>query len=79
MAQKSNPSTSFREFVNVRLQITSGGYTTKHGQAIRTEFIDQGFPITSTCYLQSNHVSVGWSIHSAYRRHVVTCSDHDKR
>ena len=26
---------------NVRLQITSGRYRTKHGQAIRTEFIEE--------------------------------------
>ena len=33
----------------VRLQITSGGYRTKHGQAIRTEFMEEFVLPTWTC------------------------------
>ena len=35
----------------VRLQITSGGYRTEHGQAIRTEFIGE--------FAHIEHVQVG--------------------
>ena len=38
----------------VRLQITSGGYRTKHGQAIRTEFIEEFVLPDWTCSMCAN-------------------------
>ena len=35
--------------INVRLQITTGRYRTKHGQAIRTEFIEEFVLPAWTC------------------------------
>ena len=40
--------------LNVRLQITSGGYRTKHGQAIRAEFIEDFVLPDWTCSMCAN-------------------------